>query len=228
MGGGKISKKKGIKSRAVGFMPGKANNGEQISFLFEMLLPAINAAKSGIIELFFMDAAHFVQGGIPARVWAKFRMWVKTGSGRKRFNVLGALNFVSKKVETITNDAYINSVSVVAMLEKLATKYVGKPIMVILDNARYQTCDLVVDKARELNIDLLFLPTYSPNLNLIERVWKFVKSKLLGAAYIDSFEEYSKNISDFIDNLESDNSDKMNKLVSDKFQLFHNCHVLNA
>jgi len=209
-------------------MPGKTNNGEQISFLFEMLLPAINAAKSGVIELFFMDAAHFVQGGLPARVWAKFRMWVKTGSGRKRFNVLGALNFVSKKVETITNDTYITSVSVVDMLEKLAAKYVGKPIMVILDNARYQTCDLVVNKAAELGIDLLFLPTYSPNLNLIERVWKFVKSKLLGAAYIDSFEDYSKNISQFIDNLDSANIDKMNTLVTDRFQLFHNCSILSA
>ena len=209
-------------------MPGKANNGEQISFLFEMLLPAIKSAKSGIIELFFMDAAHFVQGGIPARVWAKFRMWVKTGSGRKRFNVLGALNFVSKKVETITNDAYINSFSVVAMLEKLAAKYIGKPIMVILDNARYQTCELVTSKAAELGIDLLFLPPYSPNLNLIERVWKFVKSKLLGAAYIDSFEDYSKNIAAFVDGLDSDNLDKMNSIVTENFQLFHNCHILNA
>ena len=209
-------------------MPGKANNGEQISFLFEMLLPAIKSAKSGIIELFFMDAAHFVQGGFPARVWAKFRMWVKTGSGRKRFNVLGALNFVTKKVETITNDTYITSVSVVAMLEKLAAKYVGKPIMVILDNARYQTCDLVVNRAAELGIDLLFLPTYSPNLNLIERVWKFVKSKLLGAAYIDSFDDYSKNIFDFIDALDSDNLDKMNSIVTENFQLFHNYRILYA
>jgi len=150
------------------------------------------------------------------------------GSGRKRFNVLGALNFVSKKVETITNDTYITSVSVVAMLEKLAAKYVGKPIMVILDNARYQTCDLVVNKAADLGIDLLFLPTYSPNLNLIERVWKFVKSNLLGAAYIDPFELYSKNISDFIDSLDSDNLDKMNSIVTENFQLFHNCHILSA
>jgi len=209
-------------------MPGKANKGEQISFLFEMLLPAINAAKSGIIELFFMDAAHFVQGGMPARVWSKFRMWVKTGSGRKRFNVLGALNFASKKVETVVNDKYINSISVVAMLEKLASKYAGKSIMIILDNAKYQTCELVISKARELGIDLLFLPTYSPNLNLIERVWKFVKSKLLGASYIDSFEEYSENISKFIDSLDLDNLFVINSLVSDKFQLFHNCQLLDA
>jgi len=209
-------------------MPSKADPYKQMNFLLDVLLPAINDAKSGIIELFFMDAAHFVQGGVPARVWAKARMWVKTGSGRRRFNVLGALNFVSKKVETITNSAYINSASVVEMLEMLAEKYAGKVIKIVLDNASYQRCELVTSKAEELGIELLFLPAYSPNLNLIERVWKFVKSKLLGAAYIDSFEVYSKNIAAFVDSLDSDNLEKMNTIVSDKFQLFHNCHVLNA
>jgi transposase len=196
--------------------------------LNDVLLPAITDAKNGICELFFMDAAHFVQGGVPARVISAVRMWVRTGSGRKRFNVLGALNFVTKKVETVTNKTYINSQSVILMLEHLAQKYSGKTIRIVLDNARYQLCEAVVSRACELGIQLLFLPTYSPNLNLIERVWKFVKSKLLGAAYIDTFAQYSESISDFIDTLDSDYSDKMNKLVTDKFQLFHDCLILNA
>ena len=62
---------------------------------------AIEKAKAGLLELFFMDASHFVMGGVPGRLWGKVRYWIKTGSGRKRFNVLGALNFVSKKIETI-------------------------------------------------------------------------------------------------------------------------------
>jgi transposase len=208
-------------------MPGKADNKAQTNFLLDVLLPAIKAAKDGICELFFMDAAHFVQGGMPARVWAKVRMWIKTGSGRKRFNVLGALNFVTKKVETVTNDTYIKSDSIIMMLEMLAVKYAGKAIRIVLDNASYQRCELVLNKANELNIELLFLPAYSPNLNLIERVWKFVKSKLLGASYIDAFADYSENISDFVANLHSDNAEKMSKLVSENFQLFHDCHILN-
>ena len=190
-------------------------------------MPAIQTAKSGTIELFFMDAAHFVQGGVPSRVWSKVRMWVKTGSGRKRFNVLGALNFVSKKMEIVSNDAYITSVSVVEMLEKLAKNYTGKIIKIVLDNARYQKCELVINKAKELNIELLYLPTYSPNLNLIERVWKFVKSEVLGASYIETFMEYCRTISDFIDNLSIENPERMGKLVTDKFQLFDRCKTLN-
>ena len=179
-----------------------------MSFLFEMLLPAI--AKLGKL----MDAAHL--GGV-----REYGLSLECEPAADASGVLGALNFVAKKVETITNDTY--SQSVVLMLEKLATKYVGKPIVIFLDNARYQTCNLVKRTSQ-----LLFLPIYSPNLNLIERVWKFVKSKLLGAAYIDSFQDYSNNISAFIDALDSDNLTKMNSIVNENFQLFHNCHILNA
>ena len=51
----------------------------------------------------------------------------------------------------------------------------------MLDNARYQRCALVQDLARSLGIELLFLPSYSPNLNLIERVWRFVRKQVLDA-----------------------------------------------
>ena len=203
------------------------NIEKQKDFLTDVLLPEIQAAKAGIIELFFMDASHFVQGGVPSRVWSKVRMWVKTGSGRKRFNVLGALNFISKKIETVSNDTYITSTSVVLMLEKLAKNYAGKSIKIILDNAKYQKCKLVIDKATELKIELLFLPTYSPNLNLIERVWKFVKTKVLGAAYIETFTEYCQTLSSFINSISTENAKKMDSLVTDKFQLFDKCHTLD-
>jgi len=120
--------KKGLKSRAVGFMPSKANPEVQKSFLDDTLLPLIDKAKAGIIELFFMDASHFVMGGFPGRVWSIVRKWVKTSSGRQRFNVLGALNFATKKVEMIVNDTYITSCEVVMMLEKLTLAHAGKSI----------------------------------------------------------------------------------------------------
>jgi len=88
---------------------------------------------------------------------------------------LGALNAVTKEVITLTNTGYINSHSVCALLQKLKTQtHPDLPISVVLDNTRYQRCVLVQNVAADLQIELLFLPTYSPNLNLIERVWKFV------------------------------------------------------
>ena len=98
-------------------MPCKANPVEQRKFLGDKLLPLIESAKNGLIELFFLDASHFVMGGFAGRVWSVVRRYVKTASGRKRYNVLGALNFISKKIETVTNDSYITSTQVIEMLE---------------------------------------------------------------------------------------------------------------
>ena len=223
---GKFLKKGGLKSRAVGFMPSKANPENQSAFLSDTLKPAIQQAKSGLIQLFFMDASHFVMGGLPARLWGKVRHWVKTGSGRKRFNVLGALNFVSKKIETVTNDSYITSAQVVELLINITAKYAGVPIAIVLDNARYQACNFVKDKAAELGIQLIFLPTYSPNLNLIERVWKFVKAEVLNAVYIESFEDYRTRISRFVDTIDTVFADRMASLVTENFQMFDKCKVL--
>lgn len=69
----------------------------------------------------------------------------------------------------ITNDTYITSVQVCELMRKLAIT-ATLPITLVLDNARYQRCSMVQELAIELNIALLFLPPYSPNLNLIERL----------------------------------------------------------
>jgi len=206
-------------------MPGKVDCEKQRNFLSDTLKPAIAFAKSALIELFFVDASHFVMGGVPGRLWSKVRLWVKTGSGRKRYNVLGALNYISGKIETVTNDTYITAVQVVELLDKLAYEYAGKRIVLILDNAKYQRCATVISKAVELNIELVFLPTYSPNLNLIERVWKFVKANVLSAAYIETFDEYRARIDKFVGNITVDNAERMSSLITEKFQLFDDCKV---
>jgi len=97
--------------------------------------------------------------------------------------VPGALNAVSKAVVTVINETYINAATVRELLEKLVVASPGIPITVVLDNARYQRCNAVIEHARELGIELLFLPSYSPNLNLIERLWRLVKKLVLNSQY---------------------------------------------
>jgi transposase len=190
----------------------------QRKFLNDRLLPLIELAKNGSVELFFMDASHFVMGGFAGRVWSVVRRYIKTASGRQRYNVLGALNFVSKKIETVANDSYITSSQVIEMLEKLAKAYI-KPIKVILDNARYQRCAIVIEKATELGIELVFLPTYSPNLNLIERIWKIVKSKVLNSAYYESFDGFCDNIFECVDTLHDKHAKEMASSITQNFQI---------
>ncbi len=106
------------------------------------------------------------------------RIFIKSPSGRKRFNVLGALNAITHEVITVTNDTYINSESVCQLLHKLAALGLSIPITLVLDNARYQKCRLVQELADSLDIELLYLPSYSPNLNLIERLWKYAHEEM--------------------------------------------------
>ena len=200
-------------------MPAKANPETQRAFLKDTLLPLVEKAKNGLEELYFMDASHFVMGAFAGRVWSIVRKWVKTASGRQRFNVLGALNFATKKMETVVNNTYITSTEVIAMLEKLAKIHIGKVVNIVLDNARYQRCEAVTNKAASLGINLFFLPTYSPNLNLIERAWKLIKSRVLNAAYTETFQGFCENITLFINSIHTTHLPDMVTLISDNFHI---------
>ena len=111
-----------------GSIPAKADAKEQRSFYEKILNPLMEQAKSGKVTLLFLDASHFVMGcDFLGYIYGKTRRFIKTYSGRKRYSVLGALNFVSKKVTAITNDTYITSAQICEMLRKLAAEYGGIP-----------------------------------------------------------------------------------------------------
>src|SRR5262245_52265959 len=126
-----------------------------------------------------MDAAHFVFAPFLGIVWCFQRLFVKAPSGRQRLNVLAALNAITHELFTVKNLTYITAETVCELLQLLAGAYPGMPITIVLDNARYQHCALVQTLAQTLGIELLYLPAYSPNLNLIERFWKFIKKQCL-------------------------------------------------
>ena len=141
-------------------------------------------------------------------------------SGRQRFNVLGALNAITHEMLTVTNDTYITAQSVCALLEKIAACSLGIPITIVLDNARYQRCALVMETARSLNIELCFLPSYSPNLNLIERVWKFVKKKCLYSHYYEKFPAFKEAITKRLPETATTHKADLDSLLTLRFQLF--------
>ncbi len=177
-------------------------------------------AKAGELSLLFMDASHFVLGcDFLGGIYCRVRRFVLTFSGRKRYNVLGAIDYVTKKVLTVTNDTYITAVEVCEMLRKVSAEYPGKAVHIVLDNARYQKCEAVRNLAAELGIILQYIPPYSPNLNLIERLWKFVKGELR-SKYYDNFSEFQNRIDAIIDSTAKENLPKVKKLINDKIQLF--------
>jgi len=159
-------------------------------------------------------------------IYGKTRRFVKTFSGRKRYNVLGAINFVTKKVTTITNDTYITALEVCEILKKIANEYRGKSIHIVLDNARYQKCNLVIDLARKLGIALEFLPSYSPNLNPIERLWKYVKNRL-HSKYYNEFSEFKETIDTIVDDTTKGSKGFIDKLIGESVQIFDTFTPIN-
>ena len=167
-----------------------------------------------------MDAAHFVHGLFLSWVWCVARCGQPTPSGRHRLSVPGALNATTHQLITVTTDAYINSQHVGLMLYKLAALGSTVPITVVLDNARYQRCGLVQEIAAHLNIELLFLPTYSPQFNLIERFWKLVKKCCLHTEYYPAYPEFKSAILDFIKTAHVKQKDTLKTLLTFNFQSF--------
>lgn len=155
-----------------------------------------------------------------AILWSFTRIFIKTSSGRKRFNVLGALNAMTLEMLTVVNDSYINAWSVAELFKKMREAHPEGKITVILDNAKYQSCYVAKIAANMLSIDLLYLPVYSPNLNLIERVWKFIRKKCLNGKYYENFESFKKAITDCIEKFENEYQEELRSLLTWSFQTF--------
>lgn len=203
----------GVGYRKVCGIPAKVDIEKQRLFKEQKLDPRLEEAKAGKRTVYFVDAAHFGLGAFLGFLWSLSRIWVKTPSGRQRFNVLGALNAVTKELLTVTNDTYITSIQVCELL-KIIAQSSALPITIVLDNAKYQRCKLVMNLAEQLSVELLFLPPYSPNLNLIERVWKFVKKRCLSSLYYPDFASFREAISSFVSQMHKTHKNELHSLLT--------------
>lgn len=222
-------KRIGMKCRKVGYVPGHAatpeKQAEQETFKNQALAPRLAEAQAGKRRVLFMDAAHFVLGAYLSMVWCFERLFIASPAGRQRFNVLGAVDAVTKEIFTITNETYINAESVCLLLTQIAARYAQQAITIVLDNARYQRCDLVLRHAAALGIELLFLPSYSPHLNLIERFWRFVRKECLYSKYYPKFDGFKQALTDCIQNAHTQHRDELETLLSWNFQSFKNVKI---
>jgi transposase len=173
-----------------------------------------------------VDAAHFVLASFLGWLWCATRLFVRAASGRQRYNVLGAFNAVSHELVRVANDSYITAQTVCDLLRKVSALGLGVPITLVMDNARYQRCRLVQELALTLNIELLFLPSYSPNLNLIERLWKFTKKAVLNSRHQQCFGDFRREIDKCLDELSTTHRSKIDSLMTLNFQSFENVSML--
>jgi transposase len=200
----------------------------QQEFLATELQPALDAAAAGTGQVFFVDAAHFVFGTFLCCLWSIARIFVRAASGRQRFNVLGAWNALTRQLLAVTNTTVVNTDTMCELLRQITAANLTGPITVVLDNARYQRNQIVQGLAAELGIRLLFLPPYSPNLNLIERLWGFTKRQSVYGKYHANFASFRNAIEATLASLSTSHAAKLKTLMTLTFQEFDEVSLLAA
>lgn len=183
----------------------------------------LEKAKNDELHILFFDPTHQVHNSINGRCWQEIgkdgTITINSNSGRKRITVLGAINPCNCKCSTIITEDNCDKDMIKVMLETIRNDYLDdKEIVLILDNARYNHAYESKDKAKELNITLKFLPTYSPNLNLIERLWKFFKKTISKNKYYEKFSEFLKATYEFFENIDN-YQEEITKLFNHKFEI---------
>lgn len=158
-------------------------------------------------------------GAFLGLLWCFARPFIRTAPGQQRYSVLGTMDSHSKEIITHRTTGNINAQSVCELLETIQHKHPHIAITLIMDNARYQHCELVREHAQALDIELLFLPAYSRNLNRIERLWKLVKKRCLTNRYYPTFTDFRHAIDDCLNALTSTSQD-LHSLLTLNFQFF--------
>ena len=143
---------------------------------------------------------------------------VKTNSGRQRLNINGAVHIETCKA-IVSYESTLNARTILNLLVKIRKTYqrAGK-FYLICDNVGYYKPESVQLAAQALNIELVFLPPYSPNLNLIERFWKFFKKKVMYNQYYPKFSDFKNAVTEFFENLKQYQSE-LRSLLTENFQV---------
>ena len=199
-------------------VPGKADAVAQQQFVQQY--EAIKSSKKADEPIYFMDGVHPQHNSVAAYGWIKkgHNQTIKSNSGRARLNLNGAVNPDSCEV-VVRADQKLNSQSTIELFKMLEQKHPdAEKIYVITDNAGYYRGSQVQQYVADSRIKLIFLPTYSPNLNLIERLWKYFRKMILYNKYYETFLEFKERVLAFFANIK-EHETALRRLLTDKFEI---------
>lgn len=200
-------------------VPGQSNPQEQLAFIKRYR--RIRQRMKALDSLFFMDGVHPQHNPLVMNGWIKKgkKKKLRTNTQFHRLNINGAVDIDSHEVITQLSQR-LTEESTLDFLEKLRKKRPQGKLYLVLDNAGYYTTAKVREYAKACSIELLYLPPYSPNLNLIERVWLFFQKSVLYNIYYPTFESFKKACVDFFKkrNLRR-YRDELCSVLTEKFEL---------
>ena len=184
-------------------VPCQADAAGQTAFLTDTLAPLLAQAKGGEAVVYFVDAAH------PTHHTCATHVWTETGkerppftvSGRERVNLNAALNAPAPTQVHLDETNCVNGQSTQRLYEKLLAAHPDGPVYVVCDNARYYNNKALAEWLTGKRLVQVFLPPYSPNLNLIERLWKFLRQKIINIAFYRTKGQFKTAVLDFFNRL---------------------------
>jgi len=222
----KLLHRAGLSWQTIHKLPGKCPIHLQEAWIkgFEEKLEHTDFTTEAIL---FLDSVHPTHNSVYCKVWSVVgcSRWISSNTGRDRVNISGAYNpmeqdLVFTEVKTVNGDATIE------LLQKCLEKYSDKQtITVYLDNASYHKSEQVKQFiAGQNKIKLSFLPPYSPNLNLIERLWKFANEKVINLKFYPEFSQFKEKLIDFYKNIKI-HALELEERITFNFQTFQTCNI---
>lgn len=201
-------------------IPGGLNAEKQMAFIKEYQTLKENKKETEVI--LFGDGVHPTHNLHKTKAWIKKgeEKQVRTNTGRKRLNINGALNLETMTPVTHFSET-INAQTTMELFDKIQLVYKDKTtIYLIIDNATYyKNKDVKAYLEKQgCRIKLKFLPSYSPNLNFIERLWKYMKKYIIGVTYREKFKQFEDDIHYFFDNIDQ-HEEKLRKFIGTELHL---------
>ena len=203
-------------------VPHKFDVDKQDKFIDEY-----NKLKSDLAEgevILFMDATHPTQATKITSGWIRTGVdkTIETTGSRTRLNIIGAIELDNLSKAVIEQYETINGDSIIDFFEQLRARYIdNEKLHLILDGAGYHKKKEVIEKAKVLNIELHYLPAYSPNLNPIERLWKVMNERVRNNKYFATAKEFRQGINHFFEEVMPKVGDSLNTSINDNFQQFY-------
>lgn len=216
-----LLRRKGYRHIKVRLVPGKVDEDkqrEQQEFIEGYF--KLKAELGPKDRIYHVDAAHPTHNVKISYVWTKKgeRRRMRSNSGRKRYNILGAYCPLDQEYIDIRSTDNVNGATLQQLIDEIRARHPdAERIILILDNARYNHAKIVRAHVEGTNVALEFLPSYSPNLNLIERLWRFLKGKVM-TTYHESFEKFVDEIDKVLDNLD-EYADELASLMTERFEI---------
>ena len=204
-------------------VPCEANAARQTAFLVDTLDPLLAAAAAGQAVVYFADAAHPTHNTRATHVWTETgkQRPLLTVSGRERVNLNAALNALVPTQLHLDETDCVNAQSTRRLYEHLLAAHPKGPVYVVCDNARYYKNKDLTAWLVDTRLVQVFLPPYSPNLNLIERFWKFLRQKIINTAFYRTKGEFKAAVLHFFARLDEFGSE-LASLLTRKF------HIIDA